>query len=174
MATPYIGEIRMFGGTFPPVNYVSCNGQMLAISQYSALYQLLGTTYGGDGVNTFGVPDLRGRIPLHQGTGPSLPNFVLGQSSGSETVGLTVAQLPDHIHPAAGGGAANSATPAGNLPGVTTGGNEMYTGSGAGSPVAMAVGTLATAGASQPHDNMMPYQVLNFIMAVEGLYPSQN
>ena len=174
MATPYIGEIRMFGGTFPPVNYVSCNGQLLPISQYAALFQLIGTTYGGDGVTTFGVPDLRGRIPLHQGTGPGLPPATLGQLAGSETVSLTVAQLPDHIHPAAGGGSATSATPAGNFPGATTGGNEMYTGSGAGSPVTMAPGTLASLGGSQPHDNLMPFQVLNFIMAVEGIYPSQN
>src|SRR5271170_3444145 len=102
MGSPYIGELRLFGGNFAPFGWALCNGALLAISQNDTLYQLIGTTYGGDGVNTFGLPDLQGRFPIHQGQGSGLQNYVQGQRSGSENVTLTAVQLPAHSHPAVG------------------------------------------------------------------------
>lgn len=168
MAQPYLGEIRTAGFNFAPVGYLPCDGRLLPISQYDALYNLLGTTYGGDGVQTFGLPDLRGRIPLHTGSG-----FPLGQVAGSETVTLLPTQIPTHIHQANGGGGAAASTPAANLPGATTAGQELYAPTG-GDLVPFAASAVAPAGGGQPHDNMMPFQVINFIIAVEGVYPSQN
>lgn len=172
MSDPYLGEIRMFGGNFAPVGWAMCQGQLLPISENDALYSLLGTTYGGDGVSTFGVPDLRGRAPLHQGTRPGQQTYVLGQLDGAENVTLGPNHLPSHTHSVTG------TTETGNSPNVN---NMVYgqstqikvytqgTASRYFAPV-----TVSTVGGGQPHDNMQPYLVVNFIIALAGIYPSQN
>jgi microcystin-dependent protein len=166
MSDPYLGEIRMFGGNFAPLGWAFCNGQLLPISQNDALYTLLGTTYGGDGQSTFGVPDLRGRVPLHVGTG-----FPLGQAAGVETVALTATQMPLHNHNYVNsGGLPNAASPAGAVPAVP--GTEIY---GEEAPiVAYNPQKVLAAGGSQPHANLQPYTCVSFIIATEGIYPSQS
>ena len=121
MSNPYIGEIRLFAGNFAPVGFAFCNGQLLAISENSALFALIGTIYGGDGQTTFALPDLRGRLPMHQGTGPGLTTRVIGQQFGTETVTLTTAQIPAHSHPVLCSSAPSSAGPAGAFWAQTTG-----------------------------------------------------
>ena len=171
MGTPFLGEIRMFGGNFAPVGFAFCDGQTLAIAQNDALFALIGTTYGGDGQTTFNLPDLRGRIPVHAGQGPGLSNYVLGQSGGSETVTLTAPQLPAHAHaPLAQSAAGNQPAPAG---GVWAASAQNQFSSNAPN-VGMSNSAIGSAGGSQPHDNMMPYQVVSFIIALEGIFPSRN
>lgn len=166
MATPYIGEIRIFGGNFAPAGWAFCNGQLLSISQNEALFSLLGTTYGGDGINTFGLPDLRGRLPMHAG-----PQYQLGQMAGSETVQLSTNQLPVHQHPptaSSGGGNANG--PQSAIWAATA--RFSY---GTGSPNApMNVAAVQPAGGGHPHDNLSPFLTLSFIIALEGIYPAQS
>jgi microcystin-dependent protein len=165
VSEPFIGEIRMFGGNFAPFGWAFCDGAVLPISQYNALFALIGTTYGGDGQNTFNLPDLRGRLPVHQGSG-----FVIGQSAGTETVTLTVNQIPQHTHAVS---ARTSAT-AGSPSGATYGGNTtdaIYTATPSAQMNAAMVGI---GGGSQPHANMMPYGVVSFIIALEGIFPSRN
>lgn len=171
MGTPFIGEIRMFGGTFAPVGFAFCDGQLLPIAQYDALFNLIGTTYGGDGQTTFALPDLRGRIPVHTGQGPGLSNYVLGQLGGSESVTLTVPQLTQHTHAAlAQSGAGNQPGPAGGVWAASA--QNQFS---AGAPSAgMSPAAVGPAGGSQPHDNMMPFQAVSFIIALEGIFPSQN
>jgi microcystin-dependent protein len=168
MSTPYLGEIRMFGGNFAPRGFANCSGQLLSIAQNSALFALLGTTFGGDGQSTFGLPDLRGRVPVHQGAGT-----VIGEVSGVESVTLTTAQMPAHTHDlraAAGGTKASSPTNAF----FASGGPQQYI-SGRTSPLSGALqGGLSAAGGAQPHNNMMPYAVVTFIIALEGIFPSRN
>jgi microcystin-dependent protein len=185
MATPYLGEVKMFGGNFQPRGFAYCNGQLLPISQNDALYALIGTTYGGDGVNTFALPDLQGRIPLHQGTGPGLSTRVIGEKAGAETVTLITTQLPSHGHqPVANNTDPTNDAPAANTmpcrPKQSTGGNTaaLYTDSTK-TPVAgdlkpMLAGLIGNAGGNQPHDNMMPFLCITFIIALEGVFPSQN
>jgi len=159
----------MFGGNFAPRGYAMCNGQLMSISQNNALFALLGTTYGGDGVNTFSLPDLRGRVPVHIGTG-----FVQGQSSGSETVTLLTSQLPAHNHSAGcTNGSANKAAPAGNIwatepNGVTAFYTEMTSDS------TMNGGLVGLVGGSQAHENLQPFLAINFIIALFGVFPSRN
>jgi microcystin-dependent protein len=172
MAQPFIGEIRMFGGNYAPVGWAFCNGALQSISQNTAMYQLLGTTYGGDGQSTFGLPDLQGRVPVCQGQGTGLSNYVLGQKGGAETVTLTSGQLPQHTHTALGsatGGAASS--PANATWGNNAIQNKSF-GPGTSADASMG-GSLAMSGGSQPHDNMLPFQVISFIIALNGIYPSQ-
>lgn len=165
MATPFLGEIQMFGGNFAISGWALCDGRALQIAEYSALYTLIGTTYGGDGINTFNVPDLRGRIPVHQGNG-----FVMGQAAGEETHTLTTGELPSHTHSVAAQTNGNSSTPAGNV--FAGGGPTVYkAGASSGSLSSRAV--LSNNG-SQPHDNMMPFLVVNFIIALNGIFPSRN
>lgn len=174
MAEPYIGEIRMFGGTFNPSGFAMCNGQLLSISQNAALFTLIGTTYGGDGVNTFALPNLQGRLPVHMGTSAQ-GTFVQGQIAGTETVTLSGTQIPNHQHTAFGtNGAAGAMSPAGALYAATGGTNELYAAPNAGTLGLMAGATLASAGGSQPHDNLMPFQVLTFIIALNGIFPSRS
>lgn len=164
MSEPFVGEIRMFGGNFAPVGWAFCDGSLIAISQNTALFSLIGTIYGGDGQNTFGLPDLRGRLPVHQGSG-----FVLGQLAGTETVTLTTNQMPAHTHTVLARTSATAGSPSGAMYGGNT--DSIYT------PTASAqmnAGVIAPAGGSQPHDNMMPYLVVSFIIALEGIYPSRN
>ncbi len=165
MAQPYVGEIRMFAGNFPIAGWMFCEGQLLPISENETLFQLIGTTYGGDGQSTFALPDLRGRLPIHQGNG-----FILAETGGAEGVTLTVNQIPAHGHPlfaAAVGGTASS--PAGNLPassfGVTPYINDVPDGS-------FNAAAIAPVGGSQPHDNFQPYLCVNFIISLFGVFPS--
>jgi microcystin-dependent protein len=168
MAQPFIGEIRMFGGNFAPLNWALCNGQLMAIDQNAALFQLIGTTYGGDGVQTFALPNLQSRFPMHQGNG-----FTLGQQGGTEKVTLTVNQLPAHAHPAScSSGGGNSGTPVGNFWCTDPAGNTAaYTKA---SNSQMAGSAIGTTGGSQSHENMKPFLVINFIIALFGIFPSQN
>lgn len=166
MSTPYIGEIRMFGGNFAPVGWLFCNGQSLPIDQYDTLFNLIGTTYGGDGQTSFNLPNLQGRLPLHVG-----PGYVLGQSAGTETVTLLGNQLPFHNHTyRAVTAGANTNSPAGALP-ATTSFNIYQNTSTAPTTVMNGLG-ITSAGGSQPHDNVMPFLAVNFIISTEGIYPS--
>jgi microcystin-dependent protein len=167
MANPYLGEIRMFAGTFAPRGWAFCNGQLLSIADYSALFTLIGTTYGGDGQSTFGLPDLRGRFPVHVGNG-----LTQGVTGGSETVTLSVAQLPSHTHSAMGATAGTTGSPGGNFWGGTSTLGQFVEGTAANE--SMASGAIGSAGGGQSHENMMPFLAVNFIIALEGIFPSRN
>jgi len=164
MSEPFVGEIRMFGGNFAPVGWAACDGALLAIAQNDALFALIGTTYGGDGQTTFALPDLRGRIPIHQGSG-----HTLGEISGVETVTLLSTQIPSHNHSLVGStAAAVSRNPTGNILAHTT--RAIY---GTGSLAAMGNGSVRPAGGALPHDNLQPYLCVTFIIALLGIFPSQ-
>jgi microcystin-dependent protein len=165
MAQPYVGEIRMFAGNFAPAGWLFCEGQLLPISENEVLFQLIGTTYGGDGESTFAVPDLRGRIPIHQGNG-----FVLAETGGAEAVTLTVNQIPNHTHPviaSTGPGSVNS--PTNNVFGVSAAVKVFLEDDPL---VNMNAAAVAPIGGSQPHTNMQPYLCVDFIISLFGLYPS--
>ena len=165
MSQPYVGEIRIFAGNFAPAGWMLCQGQMLAISQYDTLFNLIGTTYGGDGQSTFAVPSLASRVPIHQGAG-----FVMGQNGGAETVTLNVNQVPSHTHTVMATTNSNSASlPNGNLLAM---GPDIYDQNVAGTATMAA--TISSVGGSQPHDNLQPYLALNFILSLFGIYPSQS
>ena len=170
---PYIGEIRIFGGNFAPLHWAFCKGQLLPISGNDALFALIGTTYGGDGVNTFALPDLQGRAPVHQGSGPGLSNYVLGQKAGEESVTLTAQQIPPHTHTVAYGGAGGQASPQGGLLGTTSARDFRY--SDAGTDVSSSSDALRVQGASdQPHENRSPFLAVNFIICLSGIFPARN
>lgn len=172
MSEPFVGEVKMFAGNFAPAGWALCGGQLLAIAENVALFSLLGTTYGGDGQNTFGLPDLRGRIPLHQGGGPGLSNRAMGQSGGAETETLTTNQIPSHTHPAAcNTGAGTSAQ---SPVGAVWRNYDQNQYSTAAPAAAMNAGTMLPTGGSQPHENRMPYLAVTFIIALFGIYPSRN
>ena len=155
----------MFGGDFAPLGWAFCDGSLLAIAQYPALFQLIGTTYGGDGQVSFALPDLRSRVPVHAG-----PGFVLGQASGSETVTLTVAELPVHSHtPAANNSLGTLPGPAGNVWAASP--LDQYSSFTA--DTSMSGSAIGIAGGSLPHDNMLPFGVINFIVALSGVFPTQ-
>ena len=171
MAQPYVGEIRMFAGNFNPSGWMFCEGQLLPISEYETLFNLIGTTYGGDGQSTFALPDLRGRVPNHFGNG-----FTLAETGGAEEITLTVSQIPSHTHiPQCNSGNGTSTAPANNFwaaqpsllqyvdPGV----------SNANINVTLAANTLANTGGSQPHTNFQPYLCVDFIISLFGIFPSQ-
>jgi microcystin-dependent protein len=167
MGEPYIGEIRMFAGNFNPNGWAFCNGALLPISQYDALFTLIGTTYGGDGQSTFALPNLSGRLPVHMGNG-----FSIGQNGGVESVTLTTSQIPVHTHPllcAASGGTPNS-----NPKDAYWGPTDQTQYSTAASTVQMGNPAISSgpAGGSQPHDNFMPYLCINFIISLFGVFPS--
>ncbi|GAB4109775.1 MAG: tail fiber protein [Roseiflexaceae bacterium] len=166
MAQPYIGEIRMFAGNFAPDGWMFCDGQLIPISEYETLFNLIGTTYGGDGQSTFALPDLRGRLPIHQGGG-----YVLAETGGVEEVTLTVNQIPNHQHAFIGStNNATSNTPANQVVGALTS-FDLYR--PAATPnTAMAVASVGSVGGSQPHSNMQPYLCVNFIISLFGIYPS--
>jgi microcystin-dependent protein len=174
MATPFIGEITLFAGNFAPRGWAFCNGQLLPISQNTALFSILGTTYGGNGQTTFALPDLRGRVPIHAGQGPGLSNYTLGQVGGAENVTLQTSQLPAHSHAVnavAGGG--NQASPVGNLPAIeSTGTSKDY--SNAAATGAMNAGMIGNAGQGQPVPVIQPYECVNYIIALQGIFPSRN
>lgn len=160
MANPYIGEIRMFGGNFAPLGWALCNGQLLPISQYTALYQVLSTTYGGDGQNTFALPDLQCRVPVNQGQGPGLGSYVIGAKGGVETVTLLASQLPVHTHQAVGNSASAGLT---NPANATWGTNTTQSfAPGASANATMNSASVAMSGNGLPHDNMLPFLALTF------------
>lgn len=183
MGNPLLGELRTFGFNFTPVGWLACNGALQSIADNSALFSLLGTTYGGDGVTTFAVPDLRSRIPIHFGQGPGQPNYSLGQMAGAPTVQLGVGNMPAHTHtitgtasqPAAAGVGTTSA-PGGSIPaGSTTGENYAPPAASTGALAPMQItGSLQPTGGGQAFENLPPYLTLNFCIASEGIYPSRN
>ena len=166
MSSPFIGEIRMFGGNFAPQGWAFCDGSIIAISENDALFNLIGTTYGGDGQSTFALPDLRSRIPVHVG-----PGFALGQAAGVETVTLTTQQLPQHGHVALSSAAGSATGSPGNSTWGIASANTPYTDQPFDSQ--MNAGALSPTGGSQPHDNTMPFQCINFIISLFGIFPSQ-
>ena len=168
---PFIGLIVQFGGNFAPRGWALCNGQLLAISSHSALFSILGTTYGGDGVSTFGLPDLRGRVAIHEGTGPGLSHYSLGQKSGQETVTLTVNQMPSHRHDInVVTGNANANTTSGNV--LASSVDRIYSSESPDGQLNSAA--VSNTGANQPVKIIQPYLAVNFIIALEGLYPSRS
>jgi microcystin-dependent protein len=164
MGTPYVGEIRMFAGNFAPAGWALCQGQILAISENDVLFTLIGTTYGGDGQTTFALPDLQSRVPVHVG-----PGFVQGQTAGVESVTLTTSQIPAHSHvPLCNSGAGTNASPQNDVWAALD--SNIY--SDVAPSVIMAPSALGSTGGSQPHDNMVPLLVINFIISLFGVFPS--
>ncbi|MDD5327069.1 MAG: tail fiber protein [Phycisphaerae bacterium] len=171
-ADPFLGEIMLVPYNYAPRDWAFCNGQLLSIAENPALFSLLGTTYGGDGHSTFGIPDLRGRVPIHAGTGLGLTNRRLGDRGGYEAVVLTVPQMPAHSHNAQGySGDGNQEGPGGNV-WAKKDRNDDY--SSQDPNVAMSVKAIGSAGGGQPHENMQPYLVLNYVIALQGDYPPRN
>ncbi len=172
MSDPFIGEIRMFAGNFAPRGWAFCNGQLMPISQNTALFSLLGTTYGGDGRSTFALPDLRGRVPLHAGQGSGLSDYPLGSRGGSEQVALTTEQLPAHSHALLASDAEGNQRSPANHTLATPEESLLY--SAAEPTVAMAKDAIAPTGSNQPHENRQPYLAVNYIIALFGLFPTRS
>jgi microcystin-dependent protein len=171
MSEPFVGEVRMFAGNFAPRGWAFCDGQLLAVSQNDALFSLLGTIYGGDGRTTFGLPDLRGRIPIHAGHGPGLSERRLGSKAGAEKVTLTVNQLPSHTHRLqATQSTADNRQPVGLAPATSTG--QVY--SEIFDPQQMSSESIGKVGGSRSHTNLMPFLCIHFIIALVGIYPSRH
>ena len=171
MSDPFVGEIRMFGGNFAPAGWAFCNGQLLPISENETLFTLIGTTYGGDGQSTFALPDLRGRLAVHQGTSAG-GSFILGEASGVESVTLTLQQIPAHTHSFVGTtNQAGTTNPPTNILGQNPGSNIYVEDQAA---VALAPQSLLSEGGSQPHDNFQPYLCVSFIISLFGVFPSQS
>lgn len=166
MAQPYVGEIRMFAGNFAPAGWMFCEGQLLPISENETLFNLIGTTYGGDGQSTFALPDLRGRLPLHVGNG-----FILAETGGAEKITLTANQIPAHTHPLlATSGAASSTDPTGHV--LAKPDKNLYRAGAAPSP--MAAQAVNATGGSQPHTNFQPYLCVDFIISLFGIFPQHS
>lgn len=171
MSTPYVGEIRMFGGNFAPQGWMFCDGSLLPISgEYETLFYLIGTTYGGDGNSTFALPDLRGRIPAHMGIGPGLSPYTIGETLGSEEVTLTNNQIPSHTHTmSASSNIGGRTNPTNNVLARSTNA-DIYSGDAPNG--AMAGTAVSTVGGSQPHGNLMPTLCVNFIISLYGIFPT--
>jgi len=166
MAQPYVGEIRMFGGNFAPAGWMFCSGQLLPISENETLFNLIGTTYGGDGQSTFQLPDLQSRVPMHWGN-----SVILAETGGTETVTLQTAQIPTHTHQLLGSGAAaNSRNPPNNV--LATAAATIYTTNPGRGLAVMSPQAIGPDGGSQPHENLQPYLVINFIISLFGIFPS--
>ena len=172
MAQPFVGEIRMFAGNFPPNGWLFCEGQVLPISENDVLFQLIGTTYGGDGEETFALPDLRGRIPVHMGQGAGISDRMIGEAGGEEQVTLATHQIPAHSHLMVVSEAiANLSSPANAMLGVSSQATVFF-----GDPpgnTTMHPATIEARGGSQPHSNVQPYLCINFIISLFGVFPSQ-
>ena len=173
MSEPFVGQIKMFAGNFAPRGWAFCDGQLLAVSSNDALFSLLGTIYGGDGRTTFGLPDLRGRVPIHQGTGPGLSPRRLGAKGGAEKVTLTVNQMPSHDHAPfnASTDTGNEANPGGNVVAESPS-LQIYLED---APSAtMNTASVTSVGGSRSHDNMTPFLCIHYIIALYGIYPSKH
>jgi microcystin-dependent protein len=171
----FVGQVIAVGFNFPPVGWVLCNGQLLSISEYSVLFNLIGTTFGGNGQTNFAVPDLRGRSPLGQGTGPGLPTAVLGQAAGTENVTLNGQQIPAHTHPQMALSAAGTVSkPASTMVLANQPTAQISIYGAAASTVSLAPTSIGSAGSSQPHENRQPFNTVNYIISTEGIYPSQS
>jgi microcystin-dependent protein len=164
---PFVGQIMLLGANFAPVGFAFCDGSLLPVDQFQVLFALIGTTYGGDGVNSFGLPDLRSRVPVHQGTGPGLGTYVMGESGGVETVTLLSSQMPTHNHLLRAKNAGETDDPLvhyfGTVPAQSDTSNL--------SP--MAPGSLSPSGGGQPHPNIQTYQAINYVIALQGVFPRQ-
>lgn len=172
MSEPFLGEIRTFGFNFAPNGWALCNGQLLSISQNTALFSLLGTMYGGNGTTNFALPDLRSRVPVHQGTGTGLSAYVVGQPGGTETVTLTTGQMPAHSHSVrTTRNAAQQREPQNRL--LAPSSQEAYRDTPE-TGILMSASMIADAGGGQPHDNIQPYLTVNFCIALAGIYPSRS
>ncbi|MDR7316995.1 tail fiber protein [Brevibacillus nitrificans] len=173
MGEPFLGEIRMFAQNFAPKGWAMCNGQLLPINQYQALFSLLGTTYGGNGQTTFALPNLKGRAPVHYGQGTSLSHIPLGDMRGEEAHTLTISEMPAHTHTVnVSSGAAQKVSPSGSFWAARE--NSYATVDSSIPDMGLSPIAVATAGGSQPHQNMQPYTVMNFCIAIEGIFPSRN
>lgn len=170
---PFIGEIRIFAGNYAPRGWALCQGQLLPIAQNQALFALLGTIYGGDGRTTFALPNLAGRIPINQGTGPGLSPRPIGQAGGAETVTISVQEMPSHSHVAnCSNAGSNQASPVGNFWSTDPGGNTGAYNNTAGSQ--MAATAIGNTGGGQAHNNVQPFLVINYIIAIQGIFPSRS
>lgn len=167
MAQPYVGEIRMFAGNFAPAGWMFCEGQLLPISENETLFQLIGTTYGGDGQSTFALPDLRGRIPLHQGNG-----FILAETGGAEEITLTIQQIPAHSHPFLGSEAPGSGASPNGTTFARNASADFYTTDLSGGLINLPNDSVNPVGGSQPHTNFQPYLCVDFIISLFGIFPS--
>ena len=166
MAQPYVGEIRMFAGNFNPAGWMFCEGQLLPISENETLFQLIGTTYGGDGESTFALPDLRGRIPIHQGDG-----FILAETGGAEEITLTVNQIPSHSHPfVVNGGQGSTPNPSDQVVVAGSPNVDLFIADVANQPLAST--SITSVGGSQPHENRQPFLCISFIISLFGIFPS--
>jgi microcystin-dependent protein len=174
MSEAFVAEIRMFAGNFPPRGWALCDGQILPISQNTALFSLLGTTYGGNGTSNFALPNLQGMAPMHHGQGAGLTDRLLGEVGGTQTVTLLTSEVPQHNHTysAGAGGRGNVATTPGNVNTDAPALNNIYGATTDGTQ--MNPGMIVPTPASQPHENMQPYQVVNFIIALQGIFPARN
>lgn len=175
MSEPFIGEIIMFAGNFAPTGWEMCNGQLLQINQYAALYSILGVTFGGDGRTTFALPDLRGRVPIHQGQGPSLSLYTLGEHGGQEGAVLTYSQMPVHTHLlTADGNGSGKNTPIGNFLGTVGATATVKAYSSGPASGNMAATAIAAAGGSAPVSSLQPFLAVNFIIAINGMFPTHD
>jgi microcystin-dependent protein len=171
MSSPFVAEIRIFPFNFPPTGWASCDGQLMPISQNTALFSLLGTFYGGDGKSTFALPDLQGRVPIHPGQGPGLSQYFLGEESGSETITLLQSEMPAHNHNAQGSNTnSNQQTATANFHAGSTQ-NKRYAPAATAPDTTMNPLVIAPTGSSFPHNNMSPYLTLNFCIALQGVFP---
>jgi microcystin-dependent protein len=173
MGQPYIGEIRLFAGNFPPAGWAFCDGQLMPISENDALFTLIGTTYGGDGQETFALPNLQSRVPIHQGTAPSGTTYQMGEQGGVESVTLTTQQIPIHTHAAMCRNAAGASTaqPTGAI--WTNSDVNQYSSSAPGVSIGNPAILTTPDGGSQPHDNMIPFLCVSYIISLFGIFPSQ-
>lgn len=174
MSEPFLGEIRMTGWNFASRGWALCNGQLMSIAQNTALFSLLGTTYGGDGITTFALPNLQGRVPIHQGQGPGLTNRTMGEMGGTETVTLIQTQMPAHTHAVNASQNANNTSPSAAFPGNDSRGTPANIYNSAPDGTVMNPAMISPSGGNQPHENMQPYLCVSFMIALEGIFPSRN
>lgn len=173
MSSPYVGEIRMFGGNFAPAGWMFCEGQLVPISENETLFQLIGTTYGGDGESTFALPNLASRVPIHMGTSSEGITYVIGESSGVESVTLTTQQIPNHTHSAVATGTGQTLSPAGAVFATATSSQAGVNTYLVGAPTATLIPTsIDPTGGSQPHENCQPFLCISFIISLFGVFPS--